>query len=205
MKPDARHFAAGLVFLTVMALVVSDRLPFWRGMTALLGLAGLAAAVILWRDGERVFKPSWPDTGIGLALALGSWGAVVALSPILDRVSPQLLGGLGMIAGYAAVQSLAWQLGGVLVIATAEEVVWRRYVPGFLASWRGLGMVQAQIASAGVYAGMHLFSGSIWLALPALAFGLAWGLLTAWRGGPWAAIVWHFGFDVLVFLQLPWP
>lgn len=204
MKPDARHLAAGFVFLAAMALVVSDRVPFWKGMTALLAFAGLAAALMIRRDGERVFRPTWADTGLGLLLALGSWGLVEALTPWLDVAAPPVLGGLRLVAGYAAGEPLAWQLGGVLVIATAEEVIWRRYLPGVIAGWRPFGPAAAQLASAGLYAGMHLFSGVVWLAVPALGFGAAWGLLTAWRGGPWAAIVWHLVFDVLVFLELPW-
>lgn len=182
---------------------MANRIPFWRGMTVLMGLVALAVALLLRRAGEPVFAPSGSDTVLGLGLGVGSWALAYALLPSLADLVPPIGDGLALVAGYAELQPLAWRYAGVLVIAPAEELFWRHYVPWLLVGRRGFARVPAQLVAAGAYAGLHLFSGSVWLALPALAFGTAWGLLTAWRGSPWAAICWHVSFDLLAFLWAP--
>lgn len=186
-----------------LGFTLANRVPFWQGMTVLMGLAAVASALLLKRAGEPVFKVNALDTVIGLALAGLSWGAVAFVLPWASRYVPDLGSGLKLVAGYAAAQPPGWRYVGVVVIALAEELFWRHYMPYLLAGWHGFERVRAQLICVVPYAALHLASGTLWLALPALAFGTAWGLLTAWRHGPWAAIVWHVVFDVLIFVW--WP
>lgn len=186
-----------------LGFTLANRIPFWQSMTVIMGLTSVAAAVLLKRAGEPVFKVTWVDTGLGLALAGLSWGVVAIVLPFGSRFIPELDSGLKLVAGYAAAQPVVWQYAGVIVIATAEELVWRHYMPFLLAGWHGYERVRAQLLCVIPYAALHLASGNVWLALPALAFGTAWALLTAWRSGPWAAIVWHIVFDLLIFVWYP--
>jgi membrane protease YdiL (CAAX protease family) len=191
------------VLVIALALALANRIPFWQSMTTIMALVTVAVALLLRRAGEPVFKPTWVDTGLGLVLAGLSWGAVAVVLPWASQWVPNLGNGLKLVAGYAAAQPFGWQYAGIIVIATAEELFWRHYVPFLLGGWHGFERYRAQLLSVAPYAALHLASGNVWLALPALAFGTVWGLLTAWRSGPWAAIVWHVVFDFLIFVWRP--
>lgn len=191
------------MLLLALGFALSNRIPFWQSMTTIMVLVSVAVVVLLRKAGESVFKPTWLDTGIGLVLALLSWGAVAVILPLMSPWLPNMGSGMKLVAGYAAAQPVAWQYAGIIVIATSEELFWRHYVPFLLAGWHGFERYRAQLLSVAPYAALHLASGNVWLALPALAFGTAWGLLTAWRHGPWAAIVWHIVFDFLIFVWRP--
>lgn len=193
---NIRLILAGVVLAALLALVFSDRIPFWRGMTVLMALVAVGAGVLLRRAGEPIFKPRWRDTALGVGLALVSWQAVRFVLAWTAPWLPQLGTGAHFVAHYAVLQPVAWQYAGIVLIAPAEEILWRHYVPYLLG---GYTRYRPQAIAAIAYACMHLFSGTIWLALPALAFGLAWGLLTAATRGPWAAMVWHVLFDLLMF------
>jgi membrane protease YdiL (CAAX protease family) len=194
-----------IVFLVGLALTMSNHIPFWNGMTGIMLLAAVGASVRLSAAAQQIFAPKIVDTGIGLLLAVVTWGAVRLLWAPLMTLMPGMAGGLVLVGGYAASQPLAWAAASTVLIAVSEELVWRRYLMWRIETWGVAGPFRAAIVSACAYAAMHLWSGQIFLAAPALGFGLAWGFLSAWRGGPWAAIIWHVGFDILVFLVAPPP
>jgi membrane protease YdiL (CAAX protease family) len=204
-RPIVLESIAVLTFLLALGLVMINWIPFWNGMAALMGVGAVVCALRLHAAEQLIFAPTLTDTALGLALAGISWGMVRLLWLPLMKVIPGFAGGLVLVGGYAAGEPLIWAAISMVIIAVSEEIVWRRYLIWRLADWRAIGTFRSATLCAFVYAGMHLWSGQVFLAAPALAFGLIWGWLSAWRGGPWASITWHVGFDILVFLIAPPP
>lgn len=88
-----------------------------------------------------------------------------------------------------------------IIIIPGEELFWRGYIQHKLAT--KITANQAILISTLLYAGAHIFSGSLLLVLAAIVGGLCWGLLYKITENISVAILSHFVFDFLLLILLP--
>lgn len=177
------------------------------GATALL-----SAAVLLSRDASlRARLRGRPvDVVVGIAVGVGSLVATYGLYPLVVSFMPGLRVEVVELYGIAAVAPTSPAVFAVVVVAAAEEVIWRgallaallplcaRLAPGRLVS-----TALAIVVAAGVYAVAQAGSGSPWLAVTALAFGVVWGALAVWRGNLVAPLIAHLIWTPMVLSLRP--
>ncbi|WP_053361997.1 type II CAAX endopeptidase family protein [Bacillus sp. FJAT-27251] len=89
----------------------------------------------------------------------------------------------------------------IIIIAPGEEIFWRGFVLRRLL--KHLNARTSVILSSFLYASVHIYSGQFALLLAALAAGLAWGALYAWKRSIPLVVVSHIVFDLLLFVILP--
>jgi membrane protease YdiL (CAAX protease family) len=96
----------------------------------------------------------------------------------------------------------AWHfIALIIIIVPGEEIFWRGFVLRRLLN--RLNVRTSVILSAVLYASVHIYSGQFALVLAALAAGLAWGALYAWKRSIPLVVVSHIVFDLLLFGFLP--
>ena len=131
----------------------------------------------------------------------GAWLAHATLGQVI----PALTSGLAVVLEWAEGYPVGIQMGAIALIAAGEELFWRRllldrlYHWGLRSWWKALGV------STLLYAAMHLWTGSPWLALAALGFGFIWGAIALWTGNSWTAITCHLVYDLVMFVWLKLP
>ncbi len=196
--------------------------PARAGRPEILALIGGTYAVLLvgtclWlaRRGElrRQLTPSRGDITIGALLAAGTYMiATLGNAMLTARGSPRepWILRLYLQVGDPAVTAV-WQVGlAVMVIAAAEEIVWRGWVQGALSAaygerrgWLlasllyGLAHLPTALLLADPSAGLNPL-----LPLAAFGGGLVWGLL-AWRFGRLAPSV--FAHLLLSWAVIEYP
>ncbi|MEW6047369.1 MAG: type II CAAX endopeptidase family protein [Bacillota bacterium] len=179
---------------------------FWASMalaTGILGTFALAAS----RRSEQVWGPSccrlnWLDLawGAGSALVLaavfhvGGW--------VLRSLWPGSAGYIGAVYTLDTSVPLAVVVAALLVIiGPGEELFWRLFVQERLSGWLGPGAGWAVATT--IYGGIHVLTRNPVLVLAALVAGAFWGLMWWKARRPWALIVSHAVWDVLMFVV--WP
>ncbi len=96
-----------------------------------------------------------------------------------------------------------WLIGAalLLVIGPAEEIFWRGTVlRAFLGRFR---WPLAVMLAAAIYSLVHILSLNFMLVMAALACGIFWSVLYAWRRDLVAVTISHCLWDVAVFLIFP--
>jgi uncharacterized protein len=176
-------------------------LDFWILMT--LSQAGMIAAAALLDPGlVRGLRPSLAAMALGLGSAAALYGVFVAGDAISTRVLPFAA---HQISDIYAIRGgwRAWAVAGLLllVIGPGEEIYWRGLVQGELE--RAWGPRAGLLATAAVYAAVHLPSGNFMLVSAAAVCGLFWGLLYAWKHSLLANVVSHAAWDAVVLVLLP--
>ena len=174
---------------------------FWLGMAlAASSLAGLSLHYGGW--------PLQRDDASAKNLLLGALSAPVlyALFWIGDATAASLFSfARPEVANIYQIreQGGLWVIALVLFFVTspAEELFWRGFVQRWLMArlgpWRGLA------AGAGVYGGVHVFSGNLMLTLAALTAGAFWGWLYLRTQSLSACILSHALWTVGIFVL--WP
>lgn len=171
--------------------------PLLGTVAALVIVVATPALVSAWAGA------TWRSCAVQVAA-----GAVVGIVTVfLTHVGYDLCAGRlpGLVEHVARLQRLAAvtpaRLGLVVVIAVAEELLWRR---GLLDALRQLGVrpVVAVGVSSLVYAGSQLGPGSPWLVLAGVGFGVLWGALRL-RAGLWAAVVAHLVWTLAILGLVP--
>ena len=216
----------GLAFLvTAISHAIAFREPlqgtmaFW--MWILLPALVLAALAVhhFWDAGtlgERLL-PRWGDLSIGaltaLVLLVASWVARGALSPS-GTVRQSWLYRLYLQLGDPEfLQHSAWLTSVILVVAAAEELIWRGMVLDVLSS--RVGVRRGWIVAAALYgfamaptlytlrdpiAGLNPL-----LVIAALGCGIVWSFLAARRGRLTPGIFSHMAFAYFSAVQFRWP
>lgn len=198
--------ALAALFVPLFAVRQLGSLDFWTWMTV-TGAAGCAAA--LWLDpglgGElrrSLFGLGWRDVGLGAVSALALYGAFVLGAGALRRLWPASAVSIADVyalrTGVSTARIVALL---VLVIAPAEEIIWRASLQRLsVERWgRGAGVPGA----AAVYAAVHLGWGNLPLAAAAGICGLFWGAMyERWRSLA-ANVISHALWDVLIFVAAP--
>ena len=215
-------FLVGIVAIVGATSYLAFELPragtmgFWlyAGLPSVgLAIAGLARA---HRDGElhAWIRPIWGDPTRGLlsaaVLVLGAVLFVHVVAPVgSPRESWMARIYLQLGSPDALRQNTTTVAAGIILIATAEEIVWRGLVTTLLAE--KIGSRAAWVASAFLYAAALV--PTTWalsdpvagpnpmLPMAALALGLAWGAMTRFTGRLVPAILSHAAFDWCVIMM----
>ncbi len=209
--------------LIVVAVAVASFMGFQLsqagtlGFWALLGLPTVALAVLglirAHKDGELrgLLRPAWGDATRGVLGALAFFAVAYGFARAtsggikeswLARIYLQL-GDPSLLRGHAVLVAVA-----IIVVAAAEEIVWRGLATTLLAE--KLGSRRAWIFAAILYSVAHL--PTLWalrdpeaglnpvLPLAALAGGLLWGGMTRYFERLPPAIIAHALFDWIVIM-----
>lgn len=185
---DAFYLFLGVVAAVVVVVVVVV-VPIVAGaMPSMPSLPSLRAA--------------WPRPG-GIVIGLGVGVVTVVLTHVGYRV---LSGSLpGLVEDVARLHRLAGvtpsRLGLVVLIAVAEELLWRGLL---LDALRQLALrpLVAVSASALIYAASQVGPRSVWLGVAGLGFGVLWGALRL-RAGLAAAVAAHLVWTLAILGLVP--
>ena len=205
-RPGTLAAALVALFVPLFAVQSLGPLDFWTWMTA-TGI--VAVALALWLDPGLAGELLRGGAGFSLrACAAGAlsaaalYGAFAAGAVALRRLWPASADSIASVYALKSGVSTARIVTLlVLVIAPAEEIVWRAALQrSAVQRWgegRGVG------AAAALYAAVHLGSGNLPLAAAAGLCGLFWGVLYARGRSLTANIVSHAVWDVLIFVVAP--
>lgn len=189
----------------------------WAGLPTVL----LAAIGVWWlrqEDGDlQLLAPRWGDATLAILVALGLFGGAWMLVHVVAKEgTPQHAWILHVYLQAGPPGPLKAQMPlvvvGLLVIAAAEEIVWRGVVTRLCEPL--VGSRRAWLVSAVLYALAH--TPTLWLlgtetagknpilVLGALGAGLVWGALARRLGRLFPGILAHLAFDwtVLVLFRL---
>jgi membrane protease YdiL (CAAX protease family) len=192
--------ALGLSLVWAVAFLVGvDRDAFYPflGGVAVVVVATALATMSSWR------RPS----GRGLAPSIGVGLAVGVVTVVMTHVGFALLGGVlpGLADDVTRLQRLAGvtlpRLGLVVLIAVAEELLWRGLLHDALRQL-GLRPFVAVPVSAVVYAASQMGPRSPWLLVAGLGCGVLWGALRV-RVGLASAIAAHLVWTLAILGALP--
>ncbi|MFO7179866.1 MAG: CPBP family intramembrane glutamic endopeptidase [Pseudomonadota bacterium] len=189
----------------------------WIAVPALL-LAALAVHHF-WDTGtlgERLL-PRWGDLSIGaltaLVLLVASWVARGTLSPSGTVRQSWLYRVYLQIGDPEALQTSAWLTSAILLVAAAEEIIWRGMVLDLLSArvgarrgWilaavlYGLAMIPTLYTLRDPIAGPNPL-----LLIAALGCGIVWSFLAARLGRLAPGIFSHMAFAYFSAAQFRWP
>lgn len=176
------EMSASTLLLSVLAFVVSgrfvgDRIISRKDFTTTSLLLGVGSALLLY----AIF---WVGDLISGYLFTFKSSQVLAIYANRDEASPALVGLLLL-----------------LVIGPGEELYWRGLIQRALSA--RFGAYQAWIATAVVYALVHIWSFNFMLIMAALVGGLFWGWLYLRTKNLWTMLISHAVWDVAIFILFP--
>jgi membrane protease YdiL (CAAX protease family) len=150
-----------------------------------------------------LYRPLWRGPGLARSLAAGAAGAVLAVALLLP---PALQLGAVRWAPKLPDALWLWALNNLLLVAYAEEALFRGFLQSSLARWlRGHagGASIALGAAALAFGAAHHAAGPLMIVFASVA-GVAYGL--AYRhGGLLASVCAHFGFNLFHILLFTYP
>jgi membrane protease YdiL (CAAX protease family) len=223
MRPAAAAFVAVAVLLTAgasffaFAPALSGTVWFWALAGGPPVLLAVAAAVVAVREDLLLpwLTPRWGDFTRGLAGAAALFGAAFAFARVVCPVgSPRevwLVSLYGQIGDPRALIARGPLVGlTLLVLALAEELVWRGLVTQLLAE--RVGSRSAWIWAAALYA--LAFVPTLWslggsaglnpvLVVAAFGGGLVWGAMGRIFGTIVPSVLAHALFDWVVIMMFP--
>jgi membrane protease YdiL (CAAX protease family) len=150
-----------------------------------------------------LYAPLCREAGLGRALLVGAACAALAAVVLLPlalglhaiRWAPKLPEGLWL-----------WALNNLLLVAFAEEALFRGFLQASLARWLG-GRAGGEWAASGLaslaFGTLHHAAGPLMVAFASIA-GVAYGLAYL-HGGLLASVSAHFGFNLLHILLFTYP
>jgi membrane protease YdiL (CAAX protease family) len=217
------------VALTVLVITAANALSFretlagspWFLIYLLAAYLALAAVAVhyFWDEGtwpERL-KPRWGDLSIGaitaMVLLIASWRARAVLAPEGTPQQAWLYRVYLQLGDPELLQHSLWLTSAILVIAVAEELVWRGLVLDLLSA--RLGSRRGWIIATVLYtlsllptvyllrdpnAGLNPL-----LVTAALGGGLVWSFLAARLGRLAPVAISHMAFSYLTAVQFRWP
>lgn len=194
-------FIAFLLWCLMFSPWTAPHLSFWACMTtAAVILIGISLCLVPDFKTQWHFSPK--EIAIGIASAAILWG----IFWIGDKLSSMMFAfakpEVNAIYGLKG-NGNPWLIGAalLLVIGPAEEIFWRGTVlRAFLGRFR---WPLAVMLAAAIYSLVHILSLNFMLVMAALACGIFWSLLYAWRRDLAAVTISHCLWDVAVFLIFP--
>ena len=200
--------AAAVLWFWMFSPWTKELTNFWVVMMcAAVILTTMAISFTPREERKFTIEKPWLQLIGGIALAFALWGIFwigdKASQWLFDFARPEVDAVYSMKIGLPV-----WLIGLLLlfVIGPAEEFFWRGYVQKNLTQIFGGKRAAdcAFIATAIIYALVHIWSFNFMLIMAALVAGLVWGLV--YRLCPKALpalIVSHAVWDLLVFVLLP--
>lgn len=194
-------FIAFLLWCLMFSPWTAPHLSFWACMTtAAVILIGISLCLLPDFKAQWHFSPK--EIAIGIASAAILWG----IFWIGDKLSSMMFAfakpEVNAIYGLKG-NGNPWLIGAalLLVIGPAEEIFWRGTVlRAFLGRFR---WPLAVMLAAAIYSLVHILSLNFMLVMAALACGIFWSVLYAWRRDLAAVTISHCLWDVAVFLIFP--
>lgn len=201
-------FGHGLFVLLALALAL-HWLPGFHG-AKVIDKAVLSAGALpfsLYLNLDKPLIGFWLLLACPWVLALGGKRLVAGMALTLPGVIAACLGGawlMGMIAWAPKwpEQAWLWTLNNLLLVSLTEELLFRGYIQGGLERLTHNKHLALLLAAA-LFGLAHLGAGWQWFALATLA-GIGYGL--AYRfGGLFAAVLCHFGLNLVHFTGFTYP
>lgn len=217
------------VALTVLVITAVNALSFRETVAGspwfliYLGVAYLALAAVavhyFWDEGTWVerLKPRWGDLSIGaisaMVLLIVSWRARSVLAPAGTPQQAWLYRVYLQLGDPELLQHSLWLTSAILVIAVAEELVWRGLVLDLLSarfgSRRGW-IVATLLYTLSLLPTVYLLRDPVaglnpLLPTAALGAGLVWSFLAARLGRLAPVAISHMAFTYLTAVQFRWP
>ncbi len=190
--------AAVLIGLIVAAiawglLFALGREGFWPRAAVAGASIGAYGLIVLRDDLGRLLRVDVLEIGIGIVAAAVLWAVFWIGDRLLTRLFPGLSAEVDDLYAVRGETTTARMPFVLTVIGPAEEIFWR----GLIQSRAGI--VVALVA----YALVHIWERKPVLLLAALAGGIFWGGLFAWRGTLIAPIVSHLLWDLAIIVWFP--
>jgi hypothetical protein len=222
MRPVAAAFVGVAFAATSLASYVAfspahaGTLVFWAlacGPSVVLGALG---AIWATREGllREWISPRWGDFTRGIVgiavLFAAAWAFGRWVAPVGSRREVWLVSLYAQIGDPHVLQAHApWVGAAFVLVALAEEIVWRAMVPQLLAE--RVGSRGAWVWAAALYAAAYL--PTMWslgeagpnpvLVVAALGGGLLWGAMARAFGSIVPSVLAHAGFDWAVVMMFP--
>jgi membrane protease YdiL (CAAX protease family) len=223
MRPAAAVFVAVAFVATSIASYAAfspdhaGTLVFW--VLACGPSIAIGAVTALWAKREDLLRewltPRWGDFTRGIVgaavLFAAAWAFARWVAPVGSRREVWLVSLYSQLGDPHALQAhAAWVGAAFVVVALAEEIVWRAMVPQLLAE--RVGSRGAWVWAAALYAAAYL--PTMWtlgegagpnpvLVVAALGGGLLWGAMARAFGSIVPAVLAHAGFDWAVVMIFP--
>jgi membrane protease YdiL (CAAX protease family) len=190
---------------TFVVALEQDRLyPLLGTVAVVVTVLSLLVAPSLRR---QLLRPRAVDValgaGFGIVLVLATQVGFTRMSPHL----PGLGADVAVLYGVAAVTPA--RLAVVVVIAVAEELLWRGVLLDALQqrigpAWRVAGVDAAAVVGAAVvYGAAQAGPRSVWLVLAGVGLGTVWGLMRVRSRGLWMPIAAHLVWTLTILGA--WP
>ena len=196
---------AAILIVIAYGVIMRNGAWFWPGMAALMGVLGAWSLLAGRGHHHPGLSLNLKDSLLGIFLGLALYGAAWVVNATVGTVLPALTSGLTVILEWAGYYPVWAQIVSIGFISAGEELFWRRFLLDRLYHWGLRSWWAALGVSSLLYASVHLFTGSPWLALAALGFGLVWGAIALWTRNTWTAILCHLVYDLLMFIWLKLP
>lgn len=192
---------AAILWFVMFSPWTKEYVNFWITM-AFSGVALTLMSAFLGNDFKKQFSLSLKDIAIGLISAAALY-VVFYLGDFFSKLLlPFAKEQVGQIYGMKTGENpLKLSLLLILLIGPAEEMFWRGYVQRMLEP--KIGGWTAMIATALIYAFVHIWSFNFMLIMSALVCGIFWGLLYKYNKNLVTLIVSHAVWDVSVFILFP--
>lgn len=181
--------------LWAAAFAIGSRVGMTLQALALVSVA-VVLAVARAIDLRPLLQPRRSDLLIGVGVGLGSIGATLALYPVLRALVPIAE---PVRAFYALVPFSAAGLPLILLVASAEELLWR----GLFLSALRRSPVAAAIAISALAYGIGQLGGAPLLGAVALVFGVIWGIEAKLTNGLVAPLISHVMWTTAIFGVFP--
>lgn len=192
--------------------------PFWLGAIGPVVLVAAYALLRAARDGvlAQMVRPVWGDATRGIGSAALLVAAAMALVHVIAPVASPRVAWTARV--YLVLGDPRWLrvhastvAGVVLLVAAAEEIVWRGLVTRLIAEragsrhawvWAAVAYALAQVPTMWALrdpeAGLNPL-----IVLAALGCGLAWGAMARWTGRLIPSFLSHMAFDWCVIMVFP--
>ncbi len=196
-----RLLALGLVITALWAIAFRVGVTLGAAIEA-LSIASVLSVVVVVRAVPEVrdaLKPNVRDAVIGIVVGVFTVGATVLLYPPLRDL--ELVSGLAdeVRRFYGIVPFTIVVVPLIVLVAAAEELVWRGLFLAAFPHARTMGQLAGAIAVASVAYALGQLGGSPLLAGAALFFGVLWGIEAKLTRGLVAPMLSHLIWTTSVF------
>ncbi len=190
-------FGLSLAFLLLAVSFRSEPSYFWILFPISLALL----TVFCWlfeRPSNLNFLSHWfigimSGFALYLFFAFGQWFVITTELPFIDDLQ-------SLYSRVKPTESIHY-LWLFLIIIPGEEWFWRGFIVKRI-SYKTTSFKAAALGTL-LYAGAHIFTGSLLLVMAALIAGFVWSIIYLKTNNLWAAILSHLIFDLFLLVILP--